>query len=618
MSLEQTEPVIEPEIEHIPKIKDIQICCSNEELFVSLEPLLNYQSILEKHRSEQEDTSKDEQEDTSKDEQEETENVVYPHIQTNLPIIPSKLRDLELSPEKYTILSHTIETSRNEDGTLRKEIPVNIKLNTRYTIVNTLKEDISTPTNQLQSYTEWVISREVSKLVETGCCPSFPLFFGAFEAKAQEYQLLITDEFPAIRHEYWFIEKNGHTFRLKMDLDEELSVNSGKQLEPLTFNAGNAGLEEFGIEVIEDPEPQTSQELQEPQENEYEEIRDIDDDYEILHSSEDFEKRDVENDEHRTNDCESFSEVESLNGSVSAILKETPVIGYINELLEGPIGHEIEDGDFIIEKKTHTRWASMLFQICFALSIAQKTLGFTHNDLHIDNIMWQDVPETYNLWYRVGKTLYKVPSFGRIMKIIDFGRGIIHNPSLNSHSHSDFVSHSASSEKEWLVSEAFHPDNDAGGQYNIPPFEIPELPRREPNNSFDLARLGCSILESLYHTSDSLPKNALGVSRSSGELITKFISGGFGGIYKTTDPIFNLLIEWTTDSEGYHILWSGEVDEEGTLEDRYGPWELYCKIAQTSSRGVPKYQLEKQIFKQFVCKSGTKPPEGKLVYSFEP
>ena len=64
---------------------------------------------------------------------------------------------------------------------------------------------------------------------------------------------------------------------------------------------------------------------------------------------------------------------------------------------------------------------SCLFQISFALSYLQKHLKFTHNDLHIDNIMYTKTDKTY-LYYKFNNIYFKIPTFGYIFKIIDYGR----------------------------------------------------------------------------------------------------------------------------------------------------------------------------------------------------
>ena len=100
-----------------------------------------------------------------------------------------------------------------------------------------------------------------------------------------------------------------------------------------------------------------------------------------------------------------------------ATFKNFPVIYLFIESLEGTL----ED---IIQKEMNLDLLkSCLFQITFALIYLQKHYYFTHNDLHINNIMYQSTDRPY-LYYKYNNQYYKVPTYGKIFKIIDFGRSI--------------------------------------------------------------------------------------------------------------------------------------------------------------------------------------------------
>ena len=127
-------------------------------------------------------------------------------------------------------------------------------------------------------------------------------------------------------------------------------------------------------------------------------------------------------------------------------------------------------------------WKSCLFQVIMSLIIYQKCLNFTHNDLHTNNIMYVETKKQY-LYYRSDKVLYKVPTYGKIYKIIDFGRSIY------------------KFKGNLMCSDSYHPKGDAATQYNFEPYFNPNKPRLEPNMSFDLCRLGCSLFD---HFVDSI------------------------------------------------------------------------------------------------------------------
>ena len=75
----------------------------------------------------------------------------------------------------------------------------------------------------------------------------------------------------------------------------------------------------------------------------------------------------------------------------------------------------------------------------------------THNDLHTNNVMYKKTDKTY-LYYRYKGDFYKVPTHGRIYKIIDFGRAIYRYKGKR------------------ICSDSFHPKGDASTQYNCEPY----------------------------------------------------------------------------------------------------------------------------------------------------
>ena len=87
------------------------------------------------------------------------------------------------------------------------------------------------------------------------------------------------------------------------------------------------------------------------------------------------------------------------------------------EKLEGTLEDLIDDN--ISEELI----LSCMFQISFALTYLQKHFEFTHNDLHINNIMYSNT-ETKYLYYKLNNIYYSIPTYGKIFKIIDFGRAI--------------------------------------------------------------------------------------------------------------------------------------------------------------------------------------------------
>ena len=202
------------------------------------------------------------------------------------------------------------------------------------------------------------------------------------------------------------------------------------------------------------------------------------------------------------------------------------------------------------ELKEENEWFSALMQIIMILITYQKTFAFTHNDLHTNNVMYNTTDKKY-LYYCYKKKYYKVPTFGRLFKIIDFGRSIYkYNGKL-------------------FCSDSFQNGGDAATQYNTEPYFNDKKPRLEPNYSFDLCRLACSIFDYLVDDLDEV----------------KDLS--------KCDPVKRLIVEWCLDDKGINMLYKNNGI------DRYPDFKLYKMIARCVHKHTPQAQLERPEFKSF-------------------
>jgi hypothetical protein len=194
--------------------------------------------------------------------------------------------------------------------------------------------------------------------------------------------------------------------------------------------------------------------------------------------------------------------------------------------------------------------ASALFQIIMTLLVYQKAFHFTHNDLHTNNIMYKNTTLPY-LYYQYNGQKYKVPTYGKIYKIIDFGRGIY------------------TFQKHIFCSDSFSSSGDASTQYNFGPFMNENKPLLEPNYSFDLCRLGCSIYDFVIDDEDT---------------------------YEELDDFQKTIYRWCTDDSGKNILYMKNGEE------RYPNFKLYKMIARTVHNHRPENQLSYPFFSQFEMK----------------
>jgi len=216
------------------------------------------------------------------------------------------------------------------------------------------------------------------------------------------------------------------------------------------------------------------------------------------------------------------------------------------------------------EELTHDEWFSALMQIIMILITYQKVFAFTHNDLHTNNIMYNKTSKKY-LYYCYNKKYYRVPTFGRIFKIIDFGRSIYKYNKLS------------------FCSDSFKKDEDAHTQYNFEPYLNEKKPRLEPNYSFDLCRLACSIFDYIVEDLSDI-KNL-----------------------KKCSPIVRLIVEWCLDDNDVNVLYKTNGDE------RYPDFKLYKMIARGVHNHIPHIQLKRKEFDAFSISKKSVPKDEKVM-----
>lgn len=208
--------------------------------------------------------------------------------------------------------------------------------------------------------------------------------------------------------------------------------------------------------------------------------------------------------------------------------------------------------DLILNNElTNEEWYSAFMQIIMILITYQKAFNFTHNDLHTNNVMYNQTDKKF-LYYCYKKKHYKVPTFGRIFKIIDFGRSIF------------------KFDGKVFCSDSFQTGGDAATQYNTEPYFNEKKPRLEPNYSFDLCRLACSIFDYVIDDFEEMKD-----------------------LSKIKDPIKRLIFEWCLDDKGINMLYKNNGVE------RYPDFKLYKMIARCVHNHTPQAQLERNEFDSF-------------------
>lgn len=205
----------------------------------------------------------------------------------------------------------------------------------------------------------------------------------------------------------------------------------------------------------------------------------------------------------------------------------------------------LEDNEIRIEELE-----SAMFQVIAMLYLYQQVFKFTHNDLHTNNIMCIHTEEEF-LYYKILGKYYKIPTYGKIYKIIDFGRSIY---TVNN---------------VLLCSDSFSENGTANTQYNCEPFYNPLKPVIEPNYSFDLCRLACSMVDFIVEDMRDIKK------------------------YRESVPVYDLIISWLYDDNGVNVLYKKNGEE------RYPDFKLYKMIARIVHNHTPEKQFDHVCFNKY-------------------
>jgi hypothetical protein len=359
-----------------------------------------------------------------------------------------------------------------------------------------------------------------SKMVDLNLCPTFPEYLGSFTGIAQSFDFDITEEYHELVNISWFKSGLENKFTLKKVKNKKLDKYF-TDIDNLEF------VENDDLSCDENDEKDKNIELDKLEE--------------LLNESEvSDENSDSDGNENSYSDNDSLS-IQSFNSDMSMdnslrylyyiTLKNYPVQLVCLEKLNCTLDNLMEDGYDITDKE----WKSILFQICFGLSVAQKNYEFVHNDLHSSNIMFKNTEEEF-IYFRYKSKYFRIPTFGKITKIIDFGRATF------------------KVKNQIFFSDVFKKNGDAEGQYSFPYNNTLKDCKIKPNRSFDLSRLATTIIE---HFSEE-------------------------------STIYKLLKLWCTDKNGNDLM------------DYNDDFNLYKLIAKNVISAVPVKQLDKIIFKEFL------------------
>jgi hypothetical protein len=348
--------------------------------------------------------------------------------------------------------------------------------------------------------------------------------YDSYVCLQKNLEINVADDFEYICDSNYFNEKLNTLFYFK---DE--TVFSKKPPAPIHITEENV---EIDMEELSAGEEESDQsDLSETTVEATESANEYESDSEISHTDEEEESHSVE----------------SMEDPIDLwlIIKEIPAQVVTLEKCENTLDSLLEKNDLRMEELE-----SAMFQVIVILYTYQHLFDFTHNDLHTNNIMYISTDQEF-LEYKVMGKYYKIPTFGKIYKIIDFGRAIY---TVNG---------------KVMCSDSFSVHGMAYTQYNFEPFYNPQKPRILPNKSFDLCRLGCSIIDFIIEDLDDIEK------------------------YKKV-PIYDMIISWIYDDSGVNILYK----KNG--EDRYPDFKLYKMIARIVHNHIPDTQFSHPCFEKYL------------------
>lgn len=430
-----------------------------------------------------------------------------------------------LDPITYIMNNYNTHPRRNQ------YLPSNYTYNTSQKI-NSMENS---------SYIDSYMSFIGNYLKENNKLPCFANYYGGFNGIIDEFSYDITDEFHSFKNEKWFNTTIGRIFSVDVyhsdsESEDDIRDNEEDADKDAIDNIVTETVNDIIDDIISDKEVKDvvigSMDKYIKVDDMVNECKDDDNESSISHSS---------NDTYSSYSSDNSSDNSSYFSNKDYIvnIKKFPVQMIFMEKLEETLEELLDDG---YDEKLIK---SIMFQIIFSLAYLQKHFEFTHNDLHINNVMYVNTNKKF-LYYKYNNQYFKVPTYGKIAKIIDFGRAIF------------------TIKNKVFFNDVFSKYGEAEGQYTHPTpsihFNIEKKKNKKkhnPNYSFDLCRLATTMIE--------------------------YIDENHKDLYR-------LLNRMATDCHGEN------------LNDCDDSFDLYIKIAHDANKAIPKDLIDNKYFKEFRVK----------------
>ena len=456
---------------------------------------------------------------------------------------------IRFSEEITSILSATtVRTSSSESVDVHKKVTMLLSpfksMQGDYGVMGlpTTMEQSKVTNSKLQSSNN---AAYVGAIISAGfshsSCPHFPKIFGLFTGISKEHTIDISDDYEELCDRSWFSTNIGKTFEISLSDSVTQTFQHTRTTRPPIQTGDETVLDDIlNLEGMVDASTGIGdinavfQDTLEDASSEVSEDSDVSTAYIFAVDSCDCsEDSDVSDDDEEDSEC--FAKATFTNVPVQITVMEK-CIGTFYQLC-------------MLENDPEKHLA-FLSQVIFALAYAQRHFAFTHNDLHANNVMYVKTDKEF-LYYTSEGTLYQVPTYGYLIKLIDFERSIA-SIKLNG-----------MKEAKLFVSDHFSLDEEAGGQYNMEPFYTPKHPVIKPNLSFDLVRLATSMFWDLF------PE-------------------GPDHVEYLHSRVFAFFMKWLTLEDGSSILF-GKKDKK---HDRFHGFHLYKAITRLcKENAIPRKEI---------------------------
>lgn len=379
----------------------------------------------------------------------------------------------------------------------------------------------------------------ISSVLSQSGCQHFPKVYGAFIGVSDKHTIDISDDYGDLCDRSWFSQNIGKTFEMKLsdEIGEEMfkHTRSSRAGISLGEDADLGDVEEYPSLSVPETEAAHLTTLIQGGNTEDDESDSSSVSTSYVFAIKSCECDSDDDDEDDDEDDEPFA---------WASFKNVPVQMTLMEKCSGTFFELCSETS---DESKHLAW---LAQVIFALAFAQRNFSFTHNDLHSNNIMHVSTTQEF-LYYNCEGKFYKVPTYGKLIKIIDFERGVAS------------IRVAGMREPRTFMSDHFNVDEEAGGQYNCEPEYLAKFPIIKPNASFDLVRLATSMFWDLF-------------------------PDGPECLDYRDNTVFKFFTKWLKLEDGSSVMF-GKKDLK---HDRYHGFHLYKAIARFCKDAVPRTEIE--------------------------